>query len=86
MCRTYPKIATVAGQVSEAKGLGEDVRHVVKSTNTKDFEFIMCNEVLHGIVVDVEVFNFHMPALIFRQLSGSIIVTVEWYGIENRHI
>jgi hypothetical protein len=76
----------VAGKVSEAKGLSEDVHHIVKSTNTKDSEFMTCNEVSRGMIVDVEVFDFCMPALIFHQLSGSIIVAMEWCSIKNRHI
>ena len=44
----------------------------------EDFELVQIDKVSGRVVAYPEVFNFWVPALVLSQLTGCVVVTIEW--------
>ena len=74
------------GKVCRSQGFGEYVSDIVRRANAEDLHLVKVDKVANGVVVDVEVFNFGMPSLVFSELARSIIVAIKRGHIKHGHI
>jgi hypothetical protein len=73
-------------KVRPTERFGENVRRVVRGSDTKDSQFVEVNELSGRIIFDSEVSHFGVPPLVFGELSSRVIGTLKPGRLRGWHV
>ena len=75
--RADAQVVSQTQEVRPSQGFCEDIGHVVRGPNTRDFDGLLLDQLPNRMEFDPDVFDRGVASLILGEAGGSIVIAVQ---------